>query len=183
MTPKYKQLLFAFIRVGMLGYGGGPTSIPLIHVEAVGKYRWMDSDEFADILAIGNTLPGPIATKMAGYIGYRVAGILGAVLAVLALILPTIFLMIVLLVTLTHFADEPWVQGMTAAVMPIVAVMLGSLTWGFLSKSRASMGWLRMGAVFLVSLVVMEFVGIHPAIWIAGILGYILLKPGQEGQS
>ena len=66
------QLFLAFFRVGMLGYGGGPSSIPLVHQEVVKKYGWMDDDEFADVLALGNTLPGPIATKMAGYIGYRV---------------------------------------------------------------------------------------------------------------
>jgi chromate transporter len=65
---KQIQLFFAFFRVGMLGYGGGPSSIPLVHKEVVEKYKWMNDDEFADVLALGNALPGPIATKMAGYI-------------------------------------------------------------------------------------------------------------------
>ncbi len=167
----------AFFRVGILGYGGGPSSIPLVHMEAVTRYQWMDSDDFADVLAIGNMLPGPIATKMAGYIGYQVAGIMGTIVALVALVLPTIILMIVLLTTLASFAHEPWVGGMTGAVMPIVAVLLGSLTWGFLDKSRTSIGWSRLILVFGASLVVLEFFDLHPAIWIAGILLYILLKP------
>ena len=76
---KQADIFMAFFRVGILGYGGGPSSIPLVHKEVVDKYKWMDTDEFGDVLALGNALPGPIATKMAGYIGYRVGGILGMV--------------------------------------------------------------------------------------------------------
>lgn len=57
----------------MLGYGGGPGSIPLIHKEVVDKYEWMSDEDFGDLLALANTLPGPIATKLAGYIGHRVS--------------------------------------------------------------------------------------------------------------
>lgn len=71
-----------FFRVGMLGFGGGPSSIPLVHKEVVEKYKWMNDDEFSDVLALGNALPGPIATKMAGYIGFRVGGFLGMMNAV-----------------------------------------------------------------------------------------------------
>ena len=71
------NIFIAFFRSGMLGFGGGPSSIPLVHKEVVGTFKWMDDDEFSDVLALGNTLPGPINTKMAGYIGYRVGGIMG----------------------------------------------------------------------------------------------------------
>src|SRR5690606_39908313 len=87
------NLFLAFFRVGILGYGGGPASIPLIHKEVVSTYKWMKDEEFGDMLALANTLPGPIATKLAGYIGYRVSGILGLLNAVLATILPTIVLL------------------------------------------------------------------------------------------
>jgi len=66
---KALHIFLAFFRVGMLGYGGGPASIPLVHKEVVDKYKWMNEDDFSDVLALANTLPGPIATKMAGYIG------------------------------------------------------------------------------------------------------------------
>jgi len=66
------DLFMAFCRVGLLGFGGGPSAIPLFHQEVVRKYGWMDEEEFGDTLALANTLPGPIATKLAGYIGYKV---------------------------------------------------------------------------------------------------------------
>ncbi|MBU5195311.1 chromate transporter, partial [Vibrio cholerae] len=87
----------AFFRVGILGYGGGPSSIPLVKKEVVDKYKWMTDDEFSDVLALGNALPGPIATKMAGYIGWQVKGVFGMINAIIASVVPTILLMIVLL--------------------------------------------------------------------------------------
>ncbi len=68
----YIQLILAFFRVGMLGFGGGPSSIPLVHKEVVGKYKWMTDEEFSDILALANTLPGPVGTKLPGYIGWKI---------------------------------------------------------------------------------------------------------------
>ncbi|GAM68682.1 chromate transport protein [Vibrio sp. JCM 19236] len=55
---KQLQLANAFFRIGLFGFGGGPTMIPLVHKEVVDNYQWMDDDEFSNVLAIGNTLPG-----------------------------------------------------------------------------------------------------------------------------
>lgn len=79
----YIQLFMAFFVSNILGYGGGPASIPLIQKEVVDRYHWLTVKEFSEMLAIGNALPGPIATKMAGFIGYQQAGILGSVIALL----------------------------------------------------------------------------------------------------
>lgn len=173
---KQLQLFLAFFRIGMLGYGGGPSSIPLVHKEVVEKYKWMNDDEFADVLALGNTLPGPIATKMAGYIGYRVAGIIGLINATLSTILPTILLMIILLTTISSVKDLPWVQGMTAAVVPVVGVMLAVLTWDFFKKSKKSLGWVKAISLIALSFLLMEIAGIHPAILIVGLLLAAILK-------
>ncbi|MGM0876937.1 MAG: chromate transporter [Bacillota bacterium] len=177
---KHLQLFLAFFRVGILGYGGGPSSIPLVHKEVVEKYKWMNDDEFADVLALGNTLPGPIATKMAGYIGYRVAGILGLINATLSTIIPTIILMIVLLTTVSSFKDFPWVQGMTAAVVPVVGVMLAVLTWDFFKKSKESLGWVKAISFITLSFLLMEIFGLHPAILIFGLLLVVLLKKDKN---
>jgi chromate transporter len=68
----YLHIFWAFFIANLLGYGGGPATIPLIQNEVVNHYQWMSLSEFGDVLAIGNALPGPIATKMGGYIGYEV---------------------------------------------------------------------------------------------------------------
>jgi len=172
---KQWQLFLAFFRVGMLGYGGGPASIPLVHNEVVKKFRWMSDEEFGDVLALGNTLPGPIATKMAGYIGYRVAGLFGMLNAVLATIVPTIILMILFLTFLTSFKDQPWVAGMTRAVLPVVGVMLAVLTWEFFSKSIVGLGKLKALILMLGSFLLIQLFNVHPGIIIALLLIFALI--------
>jgi chromate transporter len=182
---KQYQLFLAFFRVGMLGYGGGPASIPLVHKEVVEKNNWLSDDDFSDILALANTLPGPINTKMAGYIGYRVAGFMGMLNAVLASTIPTIVLMIVLLTTLSSFKDQPWVQGMTKAVLPVVGVLLAVLTWDFISKSKQGLGWAAAIILILVSFLFIEVFNIHPGIVIALLLAAAIFKkdkPKQEAE-
>lgn len=182
---KALHIFLAFFRVGMLGYGGGPASIPLVHKEVVEKYKWMSEDDFSDVLALANTLPGPIATKMAGYIGYRVQGFMGMLNAVLATIIPTIILMIILLTSLASLKDQPWVQGMTQAVVPVVGVMLAVLTWQFVKKSKQGLGWTPTIILAIVTGLLMQWLNVHPGIIIALLLISALLKKDKrvEGAS
>ncbi|MFF2439728.1 chromate transporter [Priestia megaterium] len=180
------DIFIAFFRSGMLGYGGGPSAIPLVKKEVVDTYKWMDHDEFGDLLAIANTLPGPIATKLAGYIGYRVGGILGLGTALFAAVIPTVFLMVLLLTTLTQFKDQPWVMGMTKAVVPVVGVMLAVMTWDFFKKSTSGLGWTPAIILLIISLGLMEFAHIHPAVIIIVLMAaaWIPLKrKGKKGES
>ncbi|MFA9559247.1 chromate transporter [Evansella sp. AB-rgal1] len=170
------QIFMAFLRVGLLGYGGGPASIPLFHKEVVERYKSMTSEEFADILAIGNTLPGPIATKMAGYIGYRVGGVLGMFNAVIASVFPTVILMIILLTSLASFREYTWVRGMTHGVIPVVAVMMGVLTWSFIDSSNKAFGWMKVIFLLVFSFLFIEILNLHPAIVIGGLILFVFLK-------
>ncbi|QOV10081.1 chromate transporter [Viridibacillus arvi] len=159
----HRDIASAFFRVGMLGFGGGPSAIPLVHQEVVKKYKWMEDDEFSDVVALANTMPGPIGTKLAGYIGYRIAGVAGAINAILVSVVPTIILMIVLLFLLQKNKDIPAVQAMASAVVPVVAVMLGILALDFVKKSGESMGWKKTIIILLLSFIAMSLLNIHPA--------------------
>lgn len=177
------DLFAAFFRVGILGFGGGPSAIPLFHAEAVKKYDWMTEDEFSDTLALANTMPGPIATKMAGYIGYRVGGIVGSMTALIALVVPTVLMMILLLGALQQFKGVEWVNSMSAAVVPVVAVMLGVMTWDFVKKSGQSLGWPRAALLLGISVLLMEILHIHPVVLIIGILLIVLLGFRKGGRT
>jgi chromate transporter len=176
------NLFIAFFRSGMLGFGGGPSTIPLVHKEVVGTFKWMDDGEFSEVLALGNTLPGPIATKMAGYIGYRVGGAMGLVTALLATVLPTILLMVLLLTSFKQFKDHPRVQGMTDAVVPIVGVMMGVLTWEFFKKTKNGFGW-KWGLLLLIGcFIVMVILNVHPGIVIGILLvaAFVIPEKGKK---
>lgn len=178
-----RDIFIAFFRSGMLGYGGGPSTIPLVHKEVVERYKWMTDDEFADVLALGNTLPGPINTKMAGYIGYRIGGWSGLVNGVLATILPTVVLLIGLIGLLSQFRESRVVLGMTQAVTPVVGVMLLTLTYSFFKQSKKGLGWTGTLVIGIVSLVLYEWVGVHPAVIIAGLLIYALVSRSDKSKT
>ncbi|WP_078382838.1 chromate transporter [Sutcliffiella halmapala] len=177
----YVDISVAFFRVGILGFGGGPSAIPLVYQETVKKYKWMSEEEFSDTLAIANAMPGPIATKLAGYIGYRVSGVIGALVALFVSVAPTAFLMIFLLQLLQAYKNVPWVQHMSASVVPVVAVMLATLTWDFVKKSGDTLGWRKALIVLLGSLLLIELMNIHPAIIILLLLILVFL-PFKKGR-
>lgn len=166
---KLLQLFIAFGRVGVLGYGGGPSSIPLVQIEVVENYKWLTIDEFSQVLAIGNALPGPIATKMAGYIGYKVAGLPGAFIAVLGMIGPSLFVMLLLYNIMSVFKDLPQIKGMIKAIKPVVIILLGLLIWDMIPNSLTNYTAIAIAAL---SLVLIQFLKIHPAIVVVMALAY-----------
>ena len=180
---KYRDITMAFLRAGILGFGGGVACLPLIQREVVDKYHWVDNDEFGEIVAISNTLPGPINTKMAGYVGYRVAGVRGAIIAVCATILPTVFLLIVLLETLSNFREHPVVAGMLQAIVPIVGVMLGLMAWQFLSSAAKDMKWLVVLIQVAIVAGLVVVLNVHPAIMVGGLIALALLLPDKKSKT
>lgn len=170
----YKQLFIAFLRSNLLGYGGGLSAIPLMKKEVVDHYKWFDEESFSNLLALANTLPGPINTKMAGYIGFHLKGFWGMVVALLATIMPTAILLIILLTTLESYKDIAWVQGMLKGVLPIAAVMIGVLAWSFISMSRRLLGTRYTVTLLLASGLIIIVLGIHPAFMIISLIIYAL---------
>lgn len=166
------HLFLAFLIPGILGYGGGPASIPLVENQVVGTYHWLTMDEFSRVLALGNTLPGPIATKMAGYIGYVDGGFLGSLVALLAAVAPSLILMVVLLKILYKFKDSPKVKRLTLLIRPTIAVLLGVMTYDFLHNSVIKGGWGQTVFLVVIGYILLERVKVHPAFVILGALGY-----------
>ncbi|MEW9671788.1 chromate transporter [Ammoniphilus sp. 3BR4] len=176
----YWELFLGFFRAGVLGYGGGPSSIPLFHKEAVDRYKWVTDEEFGNLLAIANTLPGPIVTKLAGYIGYQKAGLIGLIVATAATVVPTVLLMGLLLGSLYAIKDASWVVGMTTAVQPVIGVMMFVLAYDFLKRSWQGEGRMLTLSLVAVSIIALELLDLHPALLIGILLSYALLWGGKK---
>jgi len=119
------KLFYIFSRVALFSWGGGPASLALMQREVTAA-GWVNSSEFADAVALGNALPGPIAPQVSAYIGYKMAGVPGAVMAVTGTVLPTTLLMLVMVVYFFKIKDNPTVASMLRAVRPVV---VGFLLW------------------------------------------------------
>lgn len=168
----YLHIFWAFFISNLLGYGGGPSTIPLIENEVVDHYGWLTTKEFGDVLAIGNALPGPIATKMAGFIGYQEGGILGATVALLATVAPSAIAVCILFKFVELFKDSLQVKWMTKSVQPVIAVLLGVLAYQFFLTAWEETGWLHTGVLTVAGYLTLQWLKIHPAVVVAGSLLY-----------
>ena len=114
----------------------------LMQRESVGM-GWVTTEEFADALAIGNALPGPIAPQVSAYIGYKIAGTWGAISAVSGTILPTTILMMVMVIFFFGVKDSPTVAAMLKAVRPIIVGLLLWTTYvmAYSVFSVSKLGW------------------------------------------
>lgn len=119
------DIFVLFTRVAMFSWGGGPASLALMQRETTAA-GWVTSEEFADAVAVGNVLPGPIAPQVSPFVGYKLAGIPGAIAAASGTVLPTTVLMLIMVFFFYGIKDSQTVQGMLKAVRPAV---VGLLLW------------------------------------------------------
>ncbi|TGE33549.1 chromate transporter [Desulfosporosinus sp. Sb-LF] len=163
MFAQLWDLLIAFARASNLGFGGGPAVIPLIKIEVVERYHWLTNAQFTDALAVGNALPGPIATKLAGYVGYQIDGWLGALAALIGTIAPTALAVILLTGFLMKYSNSTTLKGMLKGVRPVVVVLIaqtafdmgiGSFpnltTWGIALAAVVSFYWLKLHPALII---------------------------------
>lgn len=182
MVTDLWNLFVGFGRATLLGFGGGPSIVPLYENEVVNVFQWMSKEEYGQALAFGNALPGPIATKLGMYVGYKVAGWSGAAVALAAVTLPTGLALIGLFAVLSRFKDTPWFKGMISGVRPVIFVMLAMLAWDFAKfafepKGASPFHWLPFGmaAAYFVSV---QYFNLSP-IWGVGaalVIGGIFLR-------
>src|SRR5699024_1747946 len=160
----YWEIFRANFIANILGYGGGPATIPLLEYEVVNKYKWYSVSEYSEMVALGNGLPGPIATKLAAYIGYEKGGILGSFVGLFATVAPSIILLMVLLCVLLKYKDSTKVKKLTLYIRPTVVVLLGIITYSFLSTSNKDVGSIHTVILTLISFVMLEYRKMSPVI-------------------
>ncbi|WP_410513984.1 chromate transporter [Paenibacillus sp. BR2-3] len=166
------ELIFGFFMANLLGYGGGPSSIPLMYTEIVPHYGWLTDEQFSNMLALGNALPGPIATKIAAYVGYDVYGWLGLTAALLATILPSAAALIILLQVMQKYRQSPIVKGMTLLVQPVIAVMMAVLTWKMAKGPADSIGFGQTLVIAVIAFLAIQRLKLHPALVIIAAFAY-----------
>ena len=176
MLKDLLDLFAAFFKSSVLSYGGGPASIPLMRKEVVETYNWFTNEEFADAFAISNALPGPIAPKIAAYIGHNVAGVAGAVVGVAATVVPFCIAVVVVANFLPIYKESERIQGMLRVAKPMVVVLL--LYTAYTMMTRSTYSNVSSFIVSGVALLLVMFVKIDPAIVVITglVLGFAIPK-------
>jgi chromate transporter len=126
--PPLGELAGFFLKLGTIAFGGPAAHVALMEDELVRRRRWVSSAEFLDLLAMANLLPGPSSTELAIFIGYRLRGLRGLLIAGLCFILPAFVMVTALAWGYVHYGKLPAVTGILWGVKPVViAVVIQAL--------------------------------------------------------
>ena len=150
----YLELFWTFFVIGMFTIGGGYAMLSLIQNEIVEQRGWLTATQFADIVAVSQITPGPIAINSATYIGYTVAGLGGSIIATFAVCLPSLTLMLFLTRFFLRHRENRYIQTVVKAVTPIVVGMIASAALLMMAPRTGEnenfidvWSWLLFGAV------------------------------------
>ncbi len=121
---KLGKLFISSLKIGLFTFGGGYAMIPLISKETVEKRHWISDDDILEIVAIAESTPGPIAINSATFVGYKVAGVLGAFVSTFAMILPSFVIILSISYVLKEFENNIYVKyafnGIRAGVLALI---------------------------------------------------------------
>lgn len=188
----YLQLLWSFFQVGLFSVGGGYAAVPLIKEQVVEHYGWMTMAQFTDIITISEMTPGPVAINSATFVGMRIAGIAGAIVATLGCILPSCVIVLTLAYFYFRYQNVSIVQGILGGLRPAVVALIASaglsiLLLAFFGGAEVGFGhipfdrldWLAI-ALFAVALLLLRKTRLNPLFIMAGagvlgMVGYPLL--------
>ncbi len=123
-----RALCMTFLKIGAFTFGGGYAMIPMIQREAVETHRWIDESEMLNMIAIAESTPGPIAINTATFIGYKVRGFWGALVATTSVVLPSLLVISLVSLALAFVQNNVWVQSAFAGVRAgVVVLILGAV--------------------------------------------------------
>jgi chromate transporter len=122
----YLKLFWSFFQVGLFSIGGGYAALPLIQNQVVELNHWLTLNEFSDVITISQMTPGPIAINSATFVGTKIAGIGGAIIATLGCIFPSCIIVLALAYFYTKYKDLKIVQGVLQGLRPAVVALIAS---------------------------------------------------------
>ena len=135
MMKKLVTLFLTFAKVGVMTFGGGYAMLPILQREVVEKKGWVTEEELADYFAIGQCTPGVIAVNTATFVGQKLAGVAGGIVATLGVVFPSLLIIVALAGVITSFSHLTWVQHAFAGIRVCVCVLILNAVLKLLKKS------------------------------------------------
>lgn len=180
-NQRWFTLFKTFVKIGAFTLGGGYAMIPIIEAEVVDRHKWIDKDEFLDLIAIAQSCPGVFAVNISIFIGYKLRGVRGAICTAMGASLPS-FLIILLIAMFFHsFMEVPWIAAMFNGIRPAVVALIAVPTFNLAKSAGISLVncWIP-----IISALLIWAIGVNPIFIIiaAGVGGYIygqFIKPTE----
>ncbi len=170
MNSMYFKLFFTFLKIGAFTFGGGWAMISIMEREIVYKRKWISNEDFVDLLAIAQSLPGILAVNIAASLGDRMRGLKGSLVAALGTILPSfiIILLIAIFLTPDMIKENETINSIFKGIRPcVVALIIAPVVT---TARSAKIGWPTIWIPIVVALAI--YSGVNPIVFIlAGVIG------------
>lgn len=176
----YLQLFWAYLKIGIFGFGGGYAMLSMIEFEVVDHYGWMSIEEFSDMVALSQMTPGPVSINIATFIGYTVGGFWGSMVATAAIVMPSLLLLVFVLRFLFKNKENYIVKTTLSSMKPVIAglifvaalMMMNPETFADFGLHGSNISVI----ICAVSFIATYFAKINPILLIiaSGLVGYLV---------
>ncbi|CEM61989.1 chromate transporter [Treponema phagedenis] len=187
MTIKEKlkilhSLFWAFFKIGSVTFGGGIAMLPILKRDLVDDKKWLTEEEIIDYFAIGQCTPGIIAVNVATFSGYKRLGLLGAIIATVGIVTPSIIVITIIAAFISNFQDIVWVQKAFKGINVAVAMLLIRAVYDFGRKTVFDIATFAIAAAAFIAMAMFNVSGII-IVLCSGLLGYVFqyFKVKAEG--
>jgi len=172
------RLFWEFFKTGLFSVGGGLATLPFIY-NISDKTGWFTHQQIADMIAVAESTPGPIGINTATYVGYTTAGVIGALIATLGIIMPDIIVILIIARFLQKFRDSQAVQDVFYGLRPASTALIAAAGWGVVKIALLNLNATSFAAIFqwkaiilavviwLLTNVVEKTKKFHPLVFIA----------------
>ena len=173
------DLFRAFFTIGALTFGGGYAMLPMLEREIVNKHKWATSEELLNYFAIGQCTPGIIAVNTATFVGYKIKGVIGGIVATLGVVAPSMVIITIIAMVLENFMDIGWVQNAFAGIRVAVCALI-TVSVVKLFKSNVKQHWHI--ALAIIAFVVVALLKLSPVYVVvaSAVLSFIFGKKVQK---
>jgi len=168
----YLDLFYSFFKIGAFTLGGGYVMIPLIEKEVVSNRKWIQQEDFTDMLALAQSAPGPIAINTAVFVGYKLRKLRGLIVAVSGVVIPAFTTILLVAVFFAGMKDHPIIERIFSGIRPAVVALIVLPVVNMLKKSKFRFGIILIA---LASALTVWILGVSP-VWVmaaAGVLGIV----------
>lgn len=174
-----RQIFGSFFKIGLFTFGGGYAMIPLVEREIIRDRRWIEPGQFAELLALAQSAPGPISLNTAVFVGYKLRGYPGALAGVVGVALPSFVIMLIIAVFFTGLRDNPYVAAAFAGMRPAVVALIVVPVIGLLRGTGLWAYPVAAAAAFAI-----WFLGVSP-VWLivagaGGGIAFVLVRNRKE---
>ena len=141
-----------FFKIGAFTLGGGYAMIPIIQSEVVDKHKWIDKEEFLDLIAIAQSCPGVFAINISTFIGYKMRKEKGAIRSALGTALPSFMIILLIAMCFHRFMDIPWIAAMFNGIRPAVVALIAVPTFNLAKSANITLAncWIPILSALLI---------------------------------